>query len=188
MWVTGAYGYLSDYVIWWLAFVSILFNAWCFFRFHALAPRPRARLIAGNLLVGLCLSAAACMASETYLRFVSIETDAYGASMTTRRWKTRFASRTGARLACASAVADIATTMRAGAITRNRRLNMSSDPGALRPLCCEAIYLVHTMPNVAEGADSVIPISANGSIMSQQRDTVAAKRIRIGSKSVLGIR
>lgn len=90
MWATGAYGYLSDYVLWWLVFVSILFNAWCFFRFHALASRPRTRLIVGNLLVGLCLLAAACMASETYLRFVSIETDSYGASMTTRRWKTAY--------------------------------------------------------------------------------------------------
>ena len=90
MWATGAYGYLSDYVLWWLVFVSILFNAWCFFRFHALASRPRTRLIVGNLLVGLCLLATTCMASETYLRFVSIETDSYGASMTTRRWKTAY--------------------------------------------------------------------------------------------------
>lgn len=90
MWATGAYGYLSDYVLWWLVFVSILFNAWCFFRFHVLASRPRTRLIVGNLLVGLCLLAAACMVSETYLRFVSIETDAFGTSMTSLRWKAAY--------------------------------------------------------------------------------------------------
>lgn len=90
MWATGAYGYLSDYLLWGAVVISIFIHTWCFFRLTRGTQRLKLRLIGGNTLVGFCLLAVAAMTAETYLRFVSISTDAYGASLTTKRWQKAF--------------------------------------------------------------------------------------------------
>ncbi|MFQ5591142.1 MAG: SGNH/GDSL hydrolase family protein [Phycisphaerae bacterium] len=81
-----AFGYLADYVLWWLLFFSLVVHTWCFFKFF---PRERRRglaLVLGNLLVLLCLLGAVGLAGESYFRFVCVETDAYGVSLPARRW------------------------------------------------------------------------------------------------------
>ncbi len=86
MWASGAYGYLSDYLWWWVAVTSILVHTWCFFRFF---PRNRFRksgLLIGNLLVLLCMLSILGTLGETYVRFLVVETDSYGESLLTQRW------------------------------------------------------------------------------------------------------
>ena len=86
MWASGAYGYLSDYLWWWVGATSILVHTWCFFRFF---PRKRFRkigLVVGNVLVMMCMWSIAGVIGETYVRFLVVETDSYGASLVARRW------------------------------------------------------------------------------------------------------
>lgn len=86
MFSSGAFGYLSDYVLWWVAWFSLLLHTWCFFRF---LPRKHFRKIAlvfGNSLVMSCMLGAIALAAESYLRFVAVSTDSFGASLPARRW------------------------------------------------------------------------------------------------------
>jgi len=86
MLTSGAFGYLADYLLWWLALLSLFVHTWCFFKFF---PRNRHRklgLLIGNALVFLCLLGFATMAGESYFRFACVETDAFGASLPARRW------------------------------------------------------------------------------------------------------
>jgi lysophospholipase L1-like esterase len=86
MWATGAYGYLCDYLVWWTAFASLLVHTCCVARFWPPAVRPRWRLVVGNALVTLTLLGAIALLAESYLRFLSTSTDAFGATLTARRW------------------------------------------------------------------------------------------------------
>lgn len=86
MWATGAYGYLTDYLLWWVIFGSLLAHAWCFFRLWPADRRARLRLFVGNLLVAACMLAFAGTLAESYLRFVSVATDAFGTTLTAKRW------------------------------------------------------------------------------------------------------
>jgi lysophospholipase L1-like esterase len=85
MWATGDFGYLSDYLLFWVAVLSLGIHTWCFFH---LFPRTWAkmRLVIGNVLVFTCLLAVVALGAESYLRFVSTGTDAYGATLTCKRW------------------------------------------------------------------------------------------------------
>lgn len=86
MLTSGAFGYLADYLLGWFLFLSLVVHTWCYFRFF---PRRRWRwlgLLAGNMLVFLCLAGAVALAAESYLRFVSVRTDAFGVSLPARRW------------------------------------------------------------------------------------------------------
>ena len=38
MLTSGAFGYLADYVLWWMLYLSLLVHTWCFFR---LFPRDK---------------------------------------------------------------------------------------------------------------------------------------------------
>lgn len=87
----GVFGYLGDYVLWWLIFLSLLVHTWCFFKFFPREKRRKLRLVAGNALIFVCMLAAAALIGESYFRFVSVETDAFGMSLPARRW---FASHT----------------------------------------------------------------------------------------------
>lgn len=86
MWASGAYGYLSDYLWWWIVALSLIIHAWCFFRFFPPAGRPKSRLVLGNLLVFAVLLTVAGLIGETYVRFLVVETDSYGASLVSKRW------------------------------------------------------------------------------------------------------
>ncbi len=86
MLTSGAFGYLLDYVIWWLVFASLLIHTWCFFRYFPRTRYKRLGLVLGNLLVFLCLLGVAALAGESYFRFASVETDSFGVSLPARRW------------------------------------------------------------------------------------------------------
>lgn len=90
MWATGAYGYLSDYVCWYVVLVSAVVHTWCFFRLFP-RTRPRLRLAMGNALVFVCMLILVGLAGETYIRFFVVETDAFGASLTSKRWNMAYA-------------------------------------------------------------------------------------------------
>ncbi len=75
MLTSGAYGYISDYLVWWLILVSIFIHTWCFFKLFPWRQRRRLGLVVGNFFVFLCLVGVAATAFESYLRFVSVETD-----------------------------------------------------------------------------------------------------------------
>lgn len=86
MLTSGVYGYLSDYVLFWLMLLSLLLHTWCFFKFF---PRERLRktgLVLGNMLVLSCMLGVVAMAMESYIRFTLIETDSFGVSLPARRW------------------------------------------------------------------------------------------------------
>lgn len=87
MLTSGAFGYLLDYLIWWMLLISIVVHTSCFFRFY---PRTRrtSRLILGNMLVFLCFLGGAGMVGETYFRFLAVQTDSFGMSLPARRWFT----------------------------------------------------------------------------------------------------
>jgi GDSL-like Lipase/Acylhydrolase family len=92
MWASGYYGYLGDWLIWcgltasvWIH-TSFLFKAWPSNR------KPRLRLVAGNLALGLCLLATFALTAEAYLRFVSVSTDVMGATLTCKRWQATYTS------------------------------------------------------------------------------------------------
>lgn len=86
MWSTGFYGYLSDYLWWWVTLASLILHTWCFFRLVRADRHPRVRLVAGNVLVGLCMLTTVGLAVETYLRFLCVETDSFGVTLTSKRW------------------------------------------------------------------------------------------------------
>ncbi len=86
MLTSGAFGYMADYLFWWILYLSLLVHTWCFFRCF---PRKRFRklgLVLGNGAVFGCMLGMAAMAAESYLRFVAVETDAFGLSLPARRW------------------------------------------------------------------------------------------------------
>lgn len=83
--LSGAFGFLADYLVWLILYVSLLIHAYCFFRFFS-RKRPRLRLILGNVIVGACMLATVGIVAETYLRFLSIRTDSFGVTMPARRW------------------------------------------------------------------------------------------------------
>jgi len=85
MLTSGVYGYLVDYLLWCLIFASLVVHTWCFFKFFP-QKRPRLRLVIGNCLVFVCLLGFAALLSETYLRFCSVKTDAFGMTLPARRW------------------------------------------------------------------------------------------------------
>lgn len=86
MWASGAYGYLSDYLWWWIVPLSLIVHTWCFFHFFPSQKRPRLRLIVGNLLVFMTALSLAGLIGESYFRFLVVETDSYGASLVSKRW------------------------------------------------------------------------------------------------------
>lgn len=86
MWSTGYYGYLSDYLWWWMVLGSVVVHTWCFFRLTTGKRSPRLRLIIGNFLVALCMLTAIGLALESYLRFLSVQTDSFGVTLTSKRW------------------------------------------------------------------------------------------------------
>ncbi len=88
----GPFGYLVDYYLGWVVFLSLVVHTWCFFRFFPRTKRPRTGLVLGNVLVLGCLLGAAALVGETYLRFVSVQTDAFGMSLPARRWFALYAN------------------------------------------------------------------------------------------------
>ena len=86
MLTSGAFGYLSDYLVWLVLLLSLLVHAWCFFRFFPRERYRRSGLIIGNLLVFACLLAIVAFTGESYLRFAAVDTDAFGMSLPARRW------------------------------------------------------------------------------------------------------
>ena len=92
MFETGAYGHLSDYLWWYVVVASLLVHTWCFFKLCRPDRHPRLRLIGGNALITLCMLSVVALGAETYLRFVSVTTDGYGASLTSKRWHKAYAS------------------------------------------------------------------------------------------------
>lgn len=83
---SGAFGYLLDYLLWWVLLASIFVHTWCFFRYFPRKKHPRSGLLLGNLLVFLCLLAAVGMIGESYFRFLYVATDSFGMSLPARRW------------------------------------------------------------------------------------------------------
>ena len=86
MLTSGMFGYLVDYALWWLLFVSIVVHTWCFFRFFPRARFRKIGLVAGNSLVMLCMVGALGLVGETYFRFLCVETDPFGWSVPSQRW------------------------------------------------------------------------------------------------------
>ncbi len=86
MFASGAFGYLFDYLLWWVLLLSLLVHTWCFFKFFPWKSRRKLGLILGNLLLFFCFLGVAAIAGESYLRFVSVRTDAFGVSLPARRW------------------------------------------------------------------------------------------------------
>ena len=86
MLTSGVFGYLSDYLLWWVLLISLFVHTWCFFRMFPRKKHPRTGLVVGNALIFLVILGAAAMIGETYLRFVHVGTDAFGMSLPARRW------------------------------------------------------------------------------------------------------
>ncbi len=86
MLTSGVFGYLADYLLWWLLLISILVHTWCFFRFFPKKCCPKTRLVMGNGLVFLSLLGVTALVAESYIRFTVVETDAFGVSLPARRW------------------------------------------------------------------------------------------------------
>jgi hypothetical protein len=86
MLAVGAFGYPADYLFCWILFLSLLIHAWCFFRGFPKERFPKLGLLLGNGLVFLCMLAAVGLIAETHLRFLAVETDAFGLSLPARRW------------------------------------------------------------------------------------------------------
>jgi len=86
MWSSGAFGYLLDYVLWWVLFLSLVAHTWCFFRFFPSQASPKAALVLGNLFVFFCFTGAVALVGESYFRFVAVRTDSFGMSLPAQRW------------------------------------------------------------------------------------------------------
>ncbi|MBU0719178.1 MAG: hypothetical protein KJ749_13085, partial [Planctomycetes bacterium] len=86
MFSSHVFGYWGDYVFWWVLLLSLFVHTWCFFKFFPWKKRRKTGLVAGNTLILFCLLGIAAMVGETYLRFVYVGTDVFGASLPARRW------------------------------------------------------------------------------------------------------
>ncbi len=86
MFASPLFGYLADYLLWWALFLSILLHTWCFFKFFPRQRRRKVGLALGNALVSLCMLGVVGLGAETYLRYLAVETDAFGMSLAARRW------------------------------------------------------------------------------------------------------
>jgi len=91
MWASGAYGCLSDYLWWYFVVASLIAHTWCFFKLVRPHRVGRLRLVIGNVLITLCFLSLSGLAAETYLRFLSVETDSLGATLTAKRWHKAYA-------------------------------------------------------------------------------------------------
>ncbi len=86
MLTSAVFGYLADYMLWWVLFLSLLVHTWCFFKFFPRNRWRRSGLVVGNSLIFLCILGAAALTGESYFRFLCVETDAFGVSLPARRW------------------------------------------------------------------------------------------------------
>lgn len=86
MLTSGVFGYLFDYLLWWILLASLFVHTWCFLRFFPRTKHRKAGLVLGNALVFACMLGVAAIIGETYFRFVSVSTDAFGMSLPARRW------------------------------------------------------------------------------------------------------
>ncbi len=86
MLTSGAFGYLADYILWWLLFLSIIIHTWCFFRYFPKERFRKTALVLGNSLVLMCLLATVALFAESRLRFLTDETDSFGTSLPAKRW------------------------------------------------------------------------------------------------------
>ena len=84
--LSGAFGYLTDYLLWLAIYVSLLVHTWCFFRFFPRDKHRKSGLLIGNGLVAVCMLGMIALAAESYLRFAAVHTDAFGMSLPARRW------------------------------------------------------------------------------------------------------
>ncbi len=83
---SGVYGHFSDYLLWWGLFFSLLIHTWCFFKFFPRKKHPRCGLFLGNALVFLSMMGCVGIVAESYLRFLAVETDSFGVSLSARKW------------------------------------------------------------------------------------------------------
>jgi len=83
---SGAFGYLFDYVLWWVLYLSLLLHTWCFFKLFPWRIHRKWGLGIGNGLVFLGLLGLVALAGESYLRFACVQTDSFGVSLPARRW------------------------------------------------------------------------------------------------------
>lgn len=86
MLASGVFGFIGDYLLWWVLFISLVVHTWCFFKFFPRARRRKSGLVFGNALVFLCMLGVAGLAGETYFRFLCVETDSFGLSLPAHRW------------------------------------------------------------------------------------------------------
>lgn len=86
MLTSGVFGYLADYCLWWVLFASLVVHTWCFFKFFPRKRWTKLGLLLGNALVLLCMLGVVAIGAESYLRFLSVETDSFGMSLPARRW------------------------------------------------------------------------------------------------------
>ncbi len=82
----GLFGYLGDYVLWWVLFLSLVVHTWCFFRCFPKKTYRKSALVLGNLLVFLCMLGAFGLIGESYYRFICVQTDSFGLSLPAQRW------------------------------------------------------------------------------------------------------
>ncbi|MGD2110857.1 MAG: SGNH/GDSL hydrolase family protein [Phycisphaerae bacterium] len=82
----GIFGYLGDYVLWWVLFLSLVLHTWCFFRFFPRQKHRKSGLVLGNLLVFACMLGAVAIIGESYYRFICVRTDSFGLSLPAQRW------------------------------------------------------------------------------------------------------
>ncbi|MEK6677364.1 MAG: SGNH/GDSL hydrolase family protein [Planctomycetota bacterium] len=89
--IIGPYGYLSDYILWVLLYLSVLVHTWSFFRSTGRRRQHKRGVLAGNSLILACLIGLIAFVSETYLRFFSVALEPFGVSLPARRWFARYA-------------------------------------------------------------------------------------------------
>ncbi|MHC5112295.1 MAG: SGNH/GDSL hydrolase family protein [Planctomycetota bacterium] len=80
------YGYYLDYLIIWALYLSLVIHTYSFFKIFPRKKKPRTGLVLGNGLVLACLLGTIGLVWESQLRFVSVETEALGMSLPSRRW------------------------------------------------------------------------------------------------------
>jgi lysophospholipase L1-like esterase len=86
MLASGLFGYVVDYLLWWMVTLSMLIHTWCFFRFFPRKVYRKIGLIAGNLLVFVSMLSIVALGGETYYRFLCVETDPFGLSLPAQKW------------------------------------------------------------------------------------------------------
>lgn len=82
----GLFGYISDYLLWWGLYLSLILHTWCFFRLFPIKQFRKLGLFIGNAFITLCLLGLVAISMESYLRFAAVETDSFGESLPARRW------------------------------------------------------------------------------------------------------